>query len=198
MDFSIAPPQIDIHPLIRKRFSPRLFSNQPVENDSLLRLFEAARWAPSSRNLQPWQFIIATKDQPQEYDKLLALLKESNQSWAGSAPVLIMVLAENRDYERGNRISFHDAGLAVANLTVQALAEDIYVHQMGGFYADQARQVYNIPENYEPVTVLAVGYLEDEGERDLRPRQRKPLQDVVFSGAWGQSWSGVNPIKFLK
>jgi nitroreductase len=119
-------------------------------------------------------------------------LKEGNQGWAGSAPVLILVLAENRDYERGNRVTFHDAALAVANLTVQALAEDIYVHQMGGFYAEQARQAYGIPDSYEPVTVLAVGYLAEAGERDLRPRQRKPLQEIVFSGTWGESWSGLN------
>lgn len=190
MDYTIAPPEIDVHPLITKRFSARQFSERPVEQASLLRLFEAARWAPSSRNMQPWQFIVATKDQPEEYEKMFNLLKEGNQSWAGSAPVLILVLAENRDYERGNRISFHDAGLAVANLTVQALAEDIYVHQMGGFYTEQARQAYGIPKQYEPVTVLAVGYLADEGERELRPRQRKPLQDFVFSGVWGQSWAG--------
>lgn len=192
MDYKIAPPQIEVHPLIAKRFSARQFSERLVEQASLLRMFEAARWAPSSRNQQPWQFILASKDQPREYEKMFALLKEGNQSWAGSAAVLILVLAENRDYERGNRVSFHDAGLAVANLTFQALAEGIYVHQMGGFYTDQARQVYNIPENYEPVTVLALGYLADEGERELRPRQRKPLRDFVFSGTWGESWSGLN------
>lgn len=191
MNHTIAPPDIDVHPLIAKRFSARQFSDQPILRTSLLRLFEAARWAPSSRNQQPWQFVVASKDQPGEHEKMFALLKEGNQSWAGSAPVLVLVLAENRDYERGSRVSFHDAGLAVANLTFQALAEDIYVHQMGGFYADQARQAYNIPQNYEPVTVLALGYLTDEGERELRPRQRKPLQDFVFAGTWGNSWSGA-------
>src|SRR5881394_2967613 len=125
-----------IHELLRRRWSPRAFDpNKPVESEKLRACFEAARWAPSSFNEQPWSFIVATRDKPQEYAKLLACLVEKNQSWARSAPVL-MIGATSLLWARNgkpNRHAFYDLGQAVAHLTVQATAQGLYLHQMAGF-----------------------------------------------------------------
>jgi nitroreductase len=187
--------QIDhpIHELLRSRWSPRSFANRPVEPEKLLSLFEAARWAPSSGNAQPWNFIVATKDNPAEHERLLNCLMDGNIRWAKNAPVLMFSVAQLQRKDRPNRHAFHDVGQAVAHLTVQAMALDLYVHQMGGFHQDKARQTFQIPETHEPVAAIAVGYLgpvaqlpEDLQEREQKPGERKALTEFVFSGAWGQ------------
>ncbi|OKH46232.1 nitroreductase [Calothrix sp. HK-06] len=182
-----------IHDIIRSRWSPRAFDARPVEQEKLLSLLEAARWAPSSYNYQPWSFIVATKDDPLEYSRLLSTLVEFNQGWAKNAPVLILAVARVRaDDGKTNRHAFHDVGLAIENLVIQATALGLSVHQIAGFNADGARELYQIPEDYEAVTVLTVGYPGDpqslpDGlrERELAPRVRKPLKEFVFTGQWG-------------
>ncbi|AKG24536.1 nitroreductase [Calothrix sp. 336/3] len=191
------PAQTDynIHELINRRWSPRAFSDRPVEADKLLSLLEAARWAPSSYNHQPWSFIVATQDNPDEYNRLLGTLVEFNQGWAKNAPVLILAIAKTRtDDGKPNRHAFHDVGLAIANLVIQATALDLSAHQIAGFNPDAARKEYQIPEDYEPATVIVVGYSGDpqslsDGlrQRELAPRTRKPLQEFVFAGSWGNS-----------
>lgn len=182
-----------IHDIIRSRWSPRAFDARPVEQEKLLSLLEAARWAPSSYNYQPWSFIVATKDDPTEYSRLLSTLVEFNQGWAKNAPVLILAVARLRaDDGKTNKHAFHDVGLAIENLVIQATALDLVVHQIAGFNADGARELYQIPEDYEAVTALTVGYQGDpqslpDGlrERELAPRVRKPLKEFVFTGQWG-------------
>jgi nitroreductase len=182
-----------IHEIIRSRWSPRAFDARPVEQEKLLSLLEAARWAPSSYNYQPWSFIVATKDDPTEYSRLLSTLVEFNQGWAKNAPVLILAVARLRaDDGKTNKHAFHDVGLAIENLVIQATALDLVVHQIAGFNADGARELYQIPEDYEAVTALTVGYQGDpqslpDGlrERELAPRVRKPLKEFVFTGQWG-------------
>lgn len=184
-----------IHPLIEKRWSPRAFSEKGIGFDTLRSLLEAARWAPSSYNEQPWSFILATKDDPAEYERLLSCLAPANQKWARQAPVLMLSVAR-MSFERNgnpNRHAFHDVGLAVANLIVQAMSMDIYAHPMGGFDRDKALETYNIPEGYEPVTGIALGYAGDpqtlpDHYRDieLAPRERRPLDSFVYSGRWGE------------
>lgn len=183
------------HDLIRGRWSPRAFSDRTVEYDKLRIILEASRWAASSYNEQPWSFIIATKDQPAEYSDLFSCLVEFNQSWAKSAPVLILSVAKLHFDSNGkeNHHAFHDVGAASCNLAIQAIALDLFVHQMAGFDSAKARSLFDIPEGYEPVAMMAIGYLGDPQilpeslrEQELAPRIRKPLTQSVFSGKWNQ------------
>lgn len=190
-----AEAEYPVHELILKRWSPRAFADRPVEPEKLLSLLEAARWAPSSYNQQPWNFILATKDNPDEYNRLLSVLIEFNQSWAKTAPILLLAVAKRHfDDGKPNRHALHDVGLALENLVLQATALDLFVHQAAGFDVDKARAVYQIPEEYEPATAVVIGYAGDPEvlseklrERELAPRTRKPLQDFVFGGQWGQA-----------
>lgn len=191
-----ADTEYTVHDFIRGRWSPLAFSNRTVELEKLLILLEAARWAPSSYNEQPWSFIVATKENQAEYDRLFSCLVEGNQAWAQNAPVLILSVAK-LFFERSgdqNRHAFHDVGLATENLVIQAIALELFVHQMAGFHVDKARELFNIPEGYEPLTALAVGYLGDPQTlpeklqaRELAPRTRKPLTEFVFTGSWNQT-----------
>ncbi|MEH2114649.1 nitroreductase family protein [Nostoc sp.] len=195
MTEKLAQTQYPVHDFIRSRWSPRAFADRPVEQDKLLSLLEAARWAPSSYNYQPWSFIVATKDEPTEYNRLLSTLVEFNQGWAKNAPILILAVAKVRSEDgKANRHAFHDVGLALENLILQATSFGLFAHQIAGFNADSARELYQIPNDYEPATVVTVGYPGDpetlsEGlrERELAARVRKPLKEFVFTGQWGNS-----------
>lgn len=189
-----------IHDLIARRWSPRAFDEQPIEPDKLKSLFEAARWAPSSNNEQPWRFIIGTKETPSDHDRLLACLVEGNRKWAFRAPVLILSVASLNFEDDGklNRHAFHDTGMAVENLVLQATALGLQVHQMAGFNVEKARATCLIPTGFDPVAMVAVGYPGDPAvlpdylrEREMKPRERQPIADFVFSTKWGQSSSLV-------
>ena len=190
-----APTDHPIEEILRRRWSPRAFSDRNVEAEKLLSLFEAARWAPSSFNEQPWSFIVATKDNPAEHAQLLNCLMEKNQQWARLAPVLMVSVARLNFEKTGkpNRHAFHDVGLAMGNLLVQATVLGLFVHQMAGFSVDKVREVYEVPEGFEPVAAIAVGYLADPEilpeafrEQELGPRKRKPISSFVFEGKWGE------------
>ncbi|BAY60125.1 nitroreductase [Calothrix brevissima NIES-22] len=195
MTQKLAPTEYPVHDFIRSRWSPRAFSDRAVEPEKLLSLLEAARWAPSSFNHQPWNFIVATKEDATEYNRLLSALVEFNQGWAKNAPVLILAIAKIRtDDGKTNRHAFHDVGLAIENLILQATSLGLFAHQIGGFNADTARETYQIPADYEPATVLTIGYPGDpqnlpDGlrDRELAPRTRKPLSEFVFTGQWGNT-----------
>lgn len=190
--------QADIHyPIqehIAKRWSPRAFSDQPVSQDALHSLLEAARWAPSCFNEQPWGFLVATKDEPEAFKKMLDCLMEGNQVWAGSAPVLMLTVARchfSRN-DKPNRHAGHDLGLAVGQMGIQAQSMGLYMHQMGGIFFDKIREVYNIPDSCEPLTGIAIGYLGDSqalpehlAEREAAPRTRHAQDQFVFRGSWG-------------
>ncbi len=189
-----ADTQYPIHDLLQRRWSPRAFSEQPVEPEALRSLLEAARWAPSSYNEQPWSFIVATKDDQAEYGRLLSCLVEGNIQWAQHAPVLMVSVAKLSFEENGkpNRHAFHDVGLAVANLVIQATALGLAVHQMAGIFPDKVRELYGISEKHEPVAGIALGYPDDPDtlpeplrKREAAPRERKPLAAFVFAGRWG-------------
>ncbi len=193
----LAPPDFPIHDLLRRRWSPRAFSDRLVEPEKLRSLLEAARWAPSSFNEQPWAYLVATRNDPEEYARLLSVLVEGNIAWAHRAPVLMLSLAK-LNFERNgkpNRHAFHDVGLASANLVTQATALGLAVHQMAGFQVEKARELYGIPAGWEPVAAIALGYPgetdslpEPIRQRELAPRTRKPLEQFVFTGRWGQPW----------
>lgn len=191
-----ATTQYPIHDLLKRRWSPRAFSDRPVEADALRSLLEAARWAPSSYNEQPWSFLAAAKQEPAEYARLLSCLVEGNIQWAQHAPVLMISVARLAFEENGkpNRHAFHDVGQAVGDLTVQATALGLVVHQMAGFHPDKVRELYGVPEQFEPVAGIALGYPGDPRslpeklrEREAAPRERKPLTEFVFTGRWGKT-----------
>ncbi len=185
-----------VHELIAKRWSPYGYADRTVSGEDLRSLFEAARWAASSYNEQPWRYIVATKDDPQEFERVLSCLVEGNQGWAKSAPVLALGCV-NLNFTRNgkpNAAAIHDLGLAAGNLTFEATARGLVVHQMIGILPDRAREIYGIPEGSQAVTALAIGYAADPGdlpeplkERDLAPRSRNPLGELVFGGKWGES-----------
>ena len=195
-----APAAAPIHDLIGHRWSPRAFDSRPVEPEKLRSLFEAARWAASSYNAQPWYFIVATKNDPENYKKVLECFVEFNQGWAKSAPVVVLSVAGHKMPHDGsqNRHAFHDVGQAAANLALQATALGLQVHQMAGIIPDKARQNFSIPADFEAVAGIALGYPGDpmtlpEGrlrDQETGARQRKPASDFVFTGKWGQ----VSPI----
>ncbi|HUY13221.1 MAG TPA: nitroreductase family protein [Terriglobia bacterium] len=185
-----------IHSLIAERWSPYAFSTKAVEPEKLQSLMEAARWAASSSNAQPWSFVFATRQHPQEFEKLLSALVPFNQDWVRNAPVLAFSVARlNFDHNgQPNRHAFHDTGMALANLMTQATALGLYVHGMAGFDVEKAREVLALPEGYEPVAAFVVGYLGDPQElgemlrdRHQAKRERKPLDAFVYSGKFGQT-----------
>jgi nitroreductase len=192
-----APAAATIHDLIIHRWSPRAFDAKPVEKEKLRSLFEAARWASSSYNAQPWYFIVGTKDDPENYNKVLSTFVEFNQSWAKNAPVVALSVAAHKMPHDGsqNRHAFHDVGQAAANLALQATALGLQVHQMAGIIPDKAREVFGIPENFEAVAGIALGYPGDpmtlpEGrlrDNETGARQRKPASEFVFTGKWGKT-----------
>lgn len=186
--------QYPILPAISERWSPRSFSKQMPEKETLMRLFEAARWAASSGNRQPWFFIVATKDNPELYEKLFSTLRPKNQLFADSAPVLVMaVMYTLRNGDKYNLWAPYDLGQAVSNLATQATAEGLFVHQMAGFDREMATNLFHLPEGYEPMTVMTIGYLGEpealEGdfyEREVAPRERRDFAEFVFNGDWGK------------
>jgi nitroreductase len=198
-----APVAHPIHDLLRRRWSPRAFSAQPVPRDTLRSLFEAARWAASCFNDQPWAYLVATKDDPENFGKMLGVLVEGNAAWARHAPVLMLSLARLNFAHNGtpNRHAFHDVGAASASLTFEAVARGLAVHQMGGFFVDKAREAFNIPTDWEPVAAIALGYpvetLEaiplELRERESAPRRRKSIEEFIMTGGFGRLSSLVQP-----
>ena len=148
-----------VHKLITDRWSPRAFDDRAVEYDKIQLLFEAAKWAPSSRNSQPWRFIFATKEMS-DYKVFIDLMSEVNQQWASTAPLLVMPLAQviSTYKNRPNRLAFFEAGMAVGNLLAQATAMDLMVHQMSGYDHEKAKETLVIPTRYEPMSIMAIGY----------------------------------------
>jgi nitroreductase len=186
-----AQTQQPVHELIGKRWSPRAFSNREVTPEQVVSLLEAARWAPSAYNEQPWRFIVASKNDPETYGKLLGSLMELNQLWARNAPVLILTLAKKTFTHNGtpNLYALHDAGMAAANLALEATALGLNVHFMAGFNKAVARTAFQIPDDYELGTVVAIGYAGDPSslperfqQAELAPRSRKPLAELVYAG----------------
>lgn len=185
-----------IHDLLRSRWSPLAFSERAVEPEKLCSVLEAARWAASSYNEQPWSFIVATIDNQVEFERLLSCLAEGNQEWARNAPVLMISVAK-LNFERNgveNRHASHDVGAAVACLAIQATALGLFIHQMAGFDVPKAKELYSIPDGYEAVEAIALGYLgnpeilsEKLLQRSEAPRTRKSLEQFVFSGSWNSA-----------
>lgn len=175
--------------IIQERWSPYSFSSVPVEEFKLKAMFEAAGFAPSCNNEQPWLFVYTTQDDKPVFNVYLGFLNESNRVWAKDAYALVISMAQTRFSKSGkiNRYAFHDTGMAVTNLLLQALALDVYVHQMGGFSVEKVKEYFKLDGNIEPVAVMAVGYLGDGFSlppellsRDEKKRPRKSMNEYTF------------------
>jgi len=189
----LADTRYPIHELIRNRWSPRAFGDRPVETAELYRLFEAARWAPSSFNEQPWGFIVATREKPEAHAAIGDCLVETNR-WGAAAPVLMVSLAKLAlsHNDKPNRHAHHDLGLAVGMMLVQATDLGIVSHQLGGFDVARARATLQIPESYDPVAILAFGYPGDAEKlspelqkKEYAPRKRNDFEDFVWAETFG-------------
>ena len=198
--FKPANTEYPVHSLVANRWSPRAFSDKAVPEEILRSLFEAARWAPSSSNEQPWAFIVATKNDAGTFQKALSVLVDGNQSWAKHAPVIVIAVSQMEFARSGrpNRNAFYDTGAAVAHLTSEATARELFVHQMAGFDPQKAIELFHIPKGWEPIATFVIGYPGDPKdlpeslrERELAPRSRKPIKEFVMSGEWGK------PAEFL-
>jgi nitroreductase len=196
MSAKVATTDHPVHTLVANRWSPYAFAERPVERDDLRSLFEAARWAPSSYNEQPWSYIVASRDDETEFERLLSCLVEPNQAWAKAASVLALGVTRTRftRNDKPNAAALHDLGAASAHLTFEASARGLSVHQMIGIVPDRARELYAIPDHSEALTGLAIGYAaspdqapEPYRERDEAPRDRKPLEDFVFRARHGRA-----------
>ena len=189
------PTQISVHPLIAKRWSPRAFSDQTVPEEVLERILEAARWTPSSFNEQPWRLILTQKGEGTGHDELVACLSEKNQLWAKKAPILILLVVKTHFSQNGkaNRTSHYDCGAMAAFLTMQATAEGLYLHQIGGLDLEKCREAFEIPEGYEPWVALAMGYkgtLKDLPEQFRNAELAPRFRNTVESWAYWEKWQG--------
>jgi nitroreductase len=191
-----APVEYPVQDVIRNRWSPRAFSDKSVPAEVLRSLFEAARWAPSSNNEQPWAFLVATKDDADNFEKSLGALVEFNANWAKKAPVLVIAVAALAfaKNKAPNRNAQYDVGAASLQLSLEATARGLVVHQMAGFDPETAREAYDVPEGWEPIAAMAIGYPGDASSlpepyqsREKAPRTRKPIREFVMSGQWGHT-----------
>jgi nitroreductase len=178
-----------LHELIRTRWSPRDFLDRPIEPENMRNLFEAARWAASCFNEQPWRFVIATKADPEQFQKMLGLLMEKNQQWARTAWVLGFSAGKKTFTHNGvpNRFGLHDTGAASANLAIEATALGLHAHFMGGFDAQRARTEFQVPDDFEMGAAFAIGYV-DEAAVIMPDRNRKGLDEILFGGAFGAAF----------
>lgn len=191
--------QFEIHELLAKRWSGRAYdATRTVDNKTIGQLIEAARWSPSCFGDQPWRFVICNKStDTTAWDKAFDCLVEGNQSWAKNAPVLILICSDTQLSANGkpNPFGKYDTGAAMMSLSVQATELGLMVHQMGGYKADQAREAFAVPEQFDTIAMATVGYQlaeedlpEDTKERELSERSRADFSSHFFTGTWGQSF----------
>jgi nitroreductase len=197
MDDRRAITSVAIDELLAKRWSPRAFdSRRVVSREQLTALLEAARWAPSCNGDEPSRYLIWERSRdPQGWQKAFECLSENNKKWVKNVPVLMLSCAGSVFGHSGkpNRYGQHDTGAASVCLALQGAALGLAVHQMGGYDATKARASFNIPEEYTPMAMIAIGYQgapdvldDDTREKELKPRSRKPLETHVFEGGWGE------------
>ena len=195
---STNPVEMPVLQPVADRFSPYLFQDRDVADEDLLRCFEAARWAPSSFNDQPWSWVVAKRTDADEFDRMLGVLEDANQGWAKHAPVLVLTVMRTkfRYNDSPNRVALHDLGAASALLTLQATELGIGVHQMAGVKRSAAATVYGVPEHHEVQTAMAIGYAQtestDPSQKPLREREKNRAsatiaRPAVILGAMGQT-----------
>ncbi len=193
---NVLTPEYPILPQLTQRRSPRGYTNQPVSAETLQQLFTAASSAASSFGEQPWRFIVGSQEtSPEAFQKILGTLAEFNQGWAKNASAIAIALAKKTFSHDSNPNAWakHDVGQAVATLAIQGVELGVQIHQMAGFSQDAARTAFHIPADYDLVSVFTIGYPgnvealpEALQQRELAPRTRKPLGEIMFEGGWPQ------------
>lgn len=184
-----------IMPLLAGRWSPRAFADVALTLDDLAPLFEAARWAPSANNMQPWQFVAATRaEDPAGFKRLADCLLPGNQRWAPDAPALVLAAAKTTRPRDGqpNPLALYDLGQSVAMMTIQALSAGLWLHQMGGFNAELAIGTLGLPADVQPAAMIAIGPIGDPADlaedlrgREIAVRERNPRPSFVHRGRFG-------------
>jgi nitroreductase len=202
---SVNPVNGPVLEAIANRWSPYRFDPREVEDEKLCVCLEAARWAANSFNDQPWSWLIARRQDGDEFQRMIGCLMEGNRPWAENAGALLLSVCRTSFEHNGkpNRVALHDLGQAAAHMALQATAVGLQVHQMAGVNLSLMRQEYGIPEGFEPQTALAIGYpdtskpvSEQEMEwsrRESGSRQRKALSEITFAGKWGNSADFLAP-----
>jgi nitroreductase len=190
-EFNPRIPDAEIHPIFLERWSPRSFTDQPVSEEVLLSILEAARWAPSSSNLQPWRYIIARTSKDRE--SFYSFIMPGNLEWCKKAPILILLLSHTLQANGDlNRAHGFDTGTAWGFMAIEAVNQGLITHAMGGFHADQARTILHIPDEYALHAVIALGY---QGEKSALPEHlqireipnaRRPITESLYEGLFGQ------------
>ncbi len=184
-----------INDVLANRWSPRAYNGEAVDAATLAKLFEAARWAASGFNRQPWRYLVASRNEKAEFDRIVACLGEFNQVWAKNAGALVIVTTLSSDEDgKPKPMAKYNAGLATAQLVLEAHANGLHCRQMGGINRDAIRAEFNVPENADVIVCIAIGYAapaetlsERNYEKEIAPRVRKPLSEIVFSGDWGKA-----------
>lgn len=184
----VAKTNFPIHSLIAQRWSARAFSTKSVEKSKLLSILEAARWAPSSRNEQPWRYIVFTNDNTEKLGIARSVLLEIN-NYAKLAPILICAITKKYYSDNGiyNKLHFHDLGAANENMFLESFNQGLIMHEMGGFDREKARKVFSIPDDFEIGVMIAIGYQDSHDilperyrEKAFSPRERKSLSEIAF------------------
>jgi nitroreductase len=190
--------QTPIHDIIANRWSPRAYdASKAVTQTQIIALLEAARWAPSCFGDQPWRFIVWDKNvDDQAWQQAFDCIVPSNQTWAKDAPVLVLICADTlfSHNQTPNKWAQYDTGAAAVSLCLQATSMGLVTHQMGGFNGEKTREAFSIPAQYNPISMLAVGYEGDPNNlpddlkaRELAERKRKPIGELFFNSVWGKS-----------
>jgi nitroreductase len=183
-----------VNDLSKIRWSPRAFDEKPVEKDKIRSILEAARWSPSAGNEQPWRFMIGFRDD-ETWQKIFGTLDQGNKVWVEPVPVLILIIGKKVFSKRNTPYALfqYDTGQSAAHLTFEATNQGLFVHQMAGFDPAKAILEFNIPEDHQPLTVIALGYRTDPSflhpdlkERELAERTRKDFDELVFTHTFGQ------------
>ncbi|MDE0925736.1 MAG: nitroreductase family protein [Methylophilaceae bacterium] len=193
-----ATTQAPVHDIIANRWSPRAYdASKPVSQAQIISMLEAARWAPSCFGDEPWRFIVWDKNKDAAaWEKAFDCIVQGNQGWAKDAPVFVLICAGTlfEQNQKPNRWGAYDTGAAAVSLSLQATSMGLVTHQMGGFDGEKTRAAFNIPEQFEMMSMMAVGYIadvdalpEEAKEHTLAPRKRKPLGELFYEGVWNQS-----------
>jgi nitroreductase len=184
-----------INSMATYRWSPRALSERPIENEKIRRMLEAARWSPSAFNEQPWRFIVGIKG-TETHEKLLETLVEWNRKWAGKAPLLMINIAKKTfTHNKKNNVTCkYDLGQAVTQMCLEGMNQGIYSHQMSGFSQEKAIKLFQIPDDFEPVSATAFGYYgdpnllpEDMYKSEIAKRSRKAIDEIIFTDNFGEN-----------
>ena len=197
MTKKIAPTEVAIDALLAGRWSPRAISNEAVSREQLHSVLEAARWAPSASNLQPWRFLTFDRNHDEAaFQKAFATLVPFNQGWNANVPVLICALASTVTPKgEVNRLALYDTGAAAMSLVLQAHALGLLAHQMAGFDTNAFREAFSLPDDVEVIAMISLGHHGDPAslngtllERENAPRSRSAIGEIAFDGAWGKAF----------